>query len=175
MTMVPDTYDGTTPHPDPRRERFCQLVARGEERANAYRQAIARGEVTGGTARSNGLKLYRRPDVQARIAVIRAALSGERQADDAPLDRDDILELMRSVTESYQTAINALEAMGGNPATVAKLRSDLVVHVGRLHRQAPTKNDRHAASADDNTMFADALERLPLCACQRAGEARPAP
>ena len=168
MGIVPETYDGTTPHPDDRRERFAQLVARGTTRADAYRQAIARGDIGENTAKSNGLKIYRDCAVAARIDYVRAVLTAERRVEDAPLDRADLLDLMRHVTDSYQTAILALEAQGGNPATVARLRSDLVLHVGRLHRLSPPKMER--PTGGDDRMIEVGLDRLHLCACQRPGE-----
>ena len=167
MPKVPADYHGTTPHPDPKRERFAQLVARGTTRAEAYRQAIARGDVGENTARSNGLKIYRQPAVAARIENVRTVLTAERKVEDTPLDRADLLDLMRHVTDSYQTAITALEALGGNPATVSRLRSDLVLHVGRLHRLSPPKMERPTGGHD--RMIEDGLDRLHLCACQRHG------
>ena len=173
MGKLPADYDGTTPHPDQRRERFAQLVARGTTRADAYRQAIARGDIGENTAKSNGMKIYRDCAVAARIENIRAVLTAERKVEETPLDRADLLDLMRHVTDSYQTAITALESLGGNPATVARLRSDLVLHVGRLHRLAPPRLER--PTGGDGRMIEDGLDRLHLCACQRPGEGVTAP
>jgi len=152
---------GELPIKNERMERFAQLVAIGESRAESYR-TVAKGEITPDTAKSNGLRWYRRPNISARIQYLRNRnLSGE--ASDTDLDQTTLLDLMHTATTSFEQAIAALEAISASPRVIASLRADLVTHINRLNRLQPA---RAVVKLSEQNHVAVALDAMHRCVCR---------
>lgn len=161
--QVPDDWTPDTPHPDLRRERFCQLVAGGTTLTNAYKRT-GTGKIAESTARANSHRMAKEPALLSRVEFLRIDALGKRGEDATVFSRATMNNLMGEVTTALESAIGALEYAGGNPSTIAQLRSDLVVHVGRIHRMTQTKTPRRKRSPDH---LQDGLARMKFCACFR--------
>lgn len=161
LKTPPEDWTPDTPHTDLRRERFAQLIAGGTALSAAYKRT-GTGQMSDGTARSNGWRMSREPAVVARVEWLRIDNLRQQVDDTTAFDRATMNTLMGDVTTALEGAISALENAGGNPSTIAQLRSDLVVHVGRLFRQPKAKKP-HVAIGPDH--IRDGLTRLQLCEC----------
>lgn len=81
-----------------RHEAFCSAIARGASVGRAYRDAgfPGRGEM------QSGSRLLKRPEIQARIAELRATVeipARERAVEKAAISRAWVLEKLRGIAE----------------------------------------------------------------------------
>ncbi len=76
-----------------RQERFCEFISSGESQTEAYLKAG--WKVTRLSARVNASDLLTKPNIKARIAVLRAP-----QTKKAVLTKDRKREIMRDIAES---------------------------------------------------------------------------
>lgn len=159
--IVPDGWTPDQPHPDPRRENFSQRLARGEQKATVYR-ATGTGNIGEATARTNGHRMANEEAVRARVEHLRAAELARRQDAPETMTHATVLNLMGAATTTLAAAADALERAGGSPTATAKLRSELVTHVSRIHRLDPVKD---APNCTDDDPLGRVLANLPPCSC----------
>lgn len=175
--------DPTQPLPDQREEQFARMVAAGVGRARAYEVALGGDDRNYSAWRQQGYRLGQVLRVKNRIAFLRQ--SGEvpvPTATELPtpspppdLSRAGLLQLMGEVTQALRDSVGALELVGGTPASIARLRRDLLAHVKRVQKFEPA----HAVEAvlDENFVelaknMADLRCRCATRASERAQERR---
>ena len=153
--IVPEEWSADCPHPDPRREGFCQRVARGMSGSAAYKE-ISDRDITDGTARSNALKMRREAVVAARIDAIRAAREAV-EIDD--FEAADLAALMRECTQAFEAAYIAAERVGASPVQLSRIRRAMTVHLNRVSHVLESGPEPDAPAAPV------ALPTLHACTC----------
>lgn len=158
MISPPPSWHPDDPLPDEGREQFAQLVAIGVTLSAAYRQAIARGDIVDGTARTNGSRMAKEAAVRQRIQTLRAALT----TDDLPpeITRRDLATMMQEVTDALERCLDAARAGRISPRSLAAVRRAISVHIGRAQRMDVPAPAAPHEEADDGL-----LSRLRECRC----------
>lgn len=144
--------DGTTSLSE-NDEHFARLVASGVGRARGYKLAYGGKDRKHTAWKQMGARKGQEPAVKARILYLRT--SGEVPIEQPPklpaapptaapppspppdLSRAGLLRLMGEVTQALRDSVGALEQVGGTPASIARLRRDLLHHVKRVQKFEP--------------------------------------
>lgn len=156
--------DGSTPLANPRHEVFAGLVAEGMDRTAALEETSVSSD-----ARSKGAlkvaahRLFRRGDVQARVAYLRRQAQGAADAAAQPFTAAALGSLMGEATGAIRAAHDAAERHGASPQQLTRIRKALTVHAGRVQRlDAPAETPTPSAATFD---VCAALTRLRWCQC----------
>lgn len=155
---------GSAPLANPRHEAFAGLVAEGMDRTAALEESSASSDDRSkGALKVAAHRLFRRKDVQARIAYLRKQAQEAADAASQPFTAAALGSLMGEATWAIRAAHDAAERHGASRQQLTRIRKALTVHAGRVQRlDAPAETPTPSAASFD--VYA-ALTRLRWCAC----------
>ena len=113
-----------------RHEVFCNARANGASLEAAWRSASGAPLMAGATARSNGHRVSKRPEVQARIAYLQAHKAAQRAQ--GSLEKKTPIQWMQEVCAVLRDTAEAFNHLPLQKRS--KLKSVYALHLARLHK-----------------------------------------
>lgn len=155
---MPENWDSSKPHPDPRREKYCLSRNAGAGPSQSYRLHLAGPKTTAASVKSAAHHIDRNEHIAARLSFLRRETADRLDVPDE-LNGQEIKAIFEEVSDALEMAHRVAEGSTASESDLSKIRRIWTTHLNRMDAQ--TTPDKKANTPSRPLNFAAVYE----CEC----------